>query len=80
MQSIAEQSGGTYVSRPQDFAAFVDRLSVPGDEMIGMERITLWDTWPRLDEDGNRYIPGLLLLFVAVMSVEWFLRKRKGLV
>ncbi|MFQ5734194.1 MAG: hypothetical protein ACE5KM_19835 [Planctomycetaceae bacterium] len=80
MQSIAEQSGGTHVPQVQEFAAFVERLTIPGDEMIGMERVTLWDTWPRLDEDGHRYVPGLLLLFVAVMSVEWFLRKRKGLV
>ena len=80
LESIAEQSGGTFVSKPQGFAAFAKRLAIPRDELIGIDRVTLWDTWPRFDEDGDSYIPGLLLLFVALMSVEWFLRKRKGLV
>ena len=80
MQSIAEQSGGTFVGKPQDFKDFIDRLAVPTDELFGTEPISLWDTWPRLGDDGDQYIPGLLLLFILLMSIEWFVRKRKGLV
>lgn len=80
LESIARQTGGTFVSQPQDFKDFLERLATPQDALEGTERITLWDTWPRLDKKGDRYIPGLLLLFVVLLSVEWFLRKRKGLV
>lgn len=80
MQSIAEQSGGTHVARPNEFAAFLGRLKAQGEGAIREDRITLWDTWPRFGDDDEHYVPGLLLLFVAVMTLEWFLRKRKGLV
>lgn len=80
METIAKNTAGTYVDDPKDFAAFIKRLRVPQEAQLGMDTVTLWDTWPRLDDEGDRYIPGLLLLFVTLMSVEWFLRKRKGLV
>lgn len=80
LESIAEQTGGTFVGKPQEFKAFLERLAVPSDDLFGMDEISLWDTWPRLDDKGDRYVPGLLLLFVLLVSVEWFVRKRKGLV
>jgi hypothetical protein len=80
LESIAEQTGGTFVGKPQEFKAFLERLATPQDELFGTDAISLWDTWPRLDDNGDRYIPGLLLVFVGLMSVEWFVRKRKGLV
>jgi hypothetical protein len=80
LESIAEQTGGTFVAKPQEFKAFLDRLAEPQDELFGTDAISLWDTWPRLDERGDRYVPGLLLVFVLLVSVEWFVRKRKGLV
>lgn len=80
LQSLAEQSGGTFIAQPADFKDFLDRLTIPTDDLQVTEAISLWDTWPRFDEDGENYIPGLLLLFVALMSMEWFLRKRRGLV
>jgi len=80
LESIAEQTGGTFVGKPQEFKAFLERLAQPQDELFGADAISLWDTWPRLDDTGDRYVPGLLLLFVLLVSVEWFVRKRKGLV
>lgn len=80
METIADRTAGTFIDDPKDLAAFIKRLRVPPNEEQSYETITLWDTWPRLDDDGDTYIPGLLLLFVVLMSVEWFLRKRKGLV
>jgi len=37
-------------------------------QVTRVNRILLWDNWP------------LLSLFVLVMTLEWFFRKRRGLV
>jgi hypothetical protein len=37
-------------------------------EVEAQEKITLWDTWP------------FFILFVGLISVEWYLRKKWGLV
>jgi len=80
MQAIAEEAGGTHILQAKDFPGFIERLAQMKNEQMGQREVTLWDTWPPLNDDGDTYLPALLLLFVTLMSVEWFVRKRKGLV
>ncbi len=70
LKELATLSGGRVIERNK-FSEFLDDLIKHGPENLDDQRITrltLWDNW------------GLLLTFVALMSAEWFVRKRKGLV
>ncbi|MCH8829817.1 MAG: hypothetical protein IID45_09595, partial [Planctomycetes bacterium] len=74
LKMISRNTGGTFIKKPQDLKAFLERLAVPEDRLQGTRPISLWDTWPL------PHIPGLLLLFVLLLTTEWFIRKRRGLV
>jgi hypothetical protein len=55
---------------PEELPGLIERLSQQ-TEMLEVQTETkksLWDTWP------------LFFAFVALLSVEWFFRKRWGLV
>lgn len=80
LKEIARATGGTFVDNPEQFGDFLKRLTVPGDELTGTDTVTLWDTWPHFGHNNDHYLPGLLLLFVLLISFEWFWRKRRGLV
>jgi hypothetical protein len=69
MSEIATLTGATTVT-PEGFGEFLDRLVSEGvaAEMMRYTTITLWDGWP------------LLLMFALLLTTEWFVRKRKGLV
>lgn len=71
LDAISENSGGRRL-QPEELAGFLRQLIERGlpqsGDLTRIDRISLWDGWP------------LLLLFVGVMSLEWFLRKRRGLV
>lgn len=70
MRELAYNSGGDFLSSEQ----LIERLQqwvaegLPGHQMTRGERLNLWDNWY------------FLLLFVGLMSLEWALRKRNGLV
>jgi len=69
MQSLASLTGGQSLA-PEELPALIRRLAAETDELI-VERETkrsLWDTW------------STFLALVGLLSVEWFLRKRWGLV
>ena len=42
------------------------------------DRPTLWPDWRKTTLSG--FLVGLFLLFVSVLCLEWFLRRRWGLV
>ena len=70
MEEIAELSGGdtmTPEQLKQRLQTWADE-GIPNLEITTTGRTTLWDNW------------FFLILFVVVMSVEWFFRKRRGLV
>ena len=70
LKELAALTGGRVIERSK-FSDFLDDLIKHGPENLDdvrTSRLTLWDNW------------GMLGLFVALMSAEWFERKRKGLV
>lgn len=69
MSELAAMTGGTVV-RPEGFGNFLNTLLKEGipAELKRYRRINLWDGWP------------LLLVFAGLMTLEWTIRKWKGLV
>jgi uncharacterized membrane protein len=69
MANLAKITGATSVT-PENLGEFLDRLLNEGvaAELTRNTTISLWDGWP------------LLLTFVLLMTTEWFIRKRRGLV
>lgn len=69
LEEIARLTGGTSVP-PETLTSFLDELSQQPllEDSAQLQRTTLWDNWY------------LLLLFVSLMSAEWFVRKSRGLV
>jgi len=70
LEEISLLSGGTAIP-PEQLQKFL-QLKIEdeswGGEFLQHSRIALWDNW------------WVLSAFVTLMSVEWFVRKRKGLV
>jgi hypothetical protein len=72
LASLANQTaeaGGAGLA-PEELPDLLDRLRAKSqqfEEQV-LETITLWDSWPAM------------LAFVGLLSTEWFLRKRWGLV
>lgn len=69
MAEIADISGGSVIL-PEEFGNFLTRLLEGGiqDELKRYRRINLWDGWPPL------------LIFIFLISLEWTIRKIRGLV
>ncbi len=69
MEELAAMTGGMSI-QPEEFKVFLERLIEEGipKELKRFRRLNLWDNWP------------LLLIFVGLLSVEWTIRKLRGLV
>jgi hypothetical protein len=70
MEEIAKLSGGNMIP-PEDLDEYLEQLQserLPSLELTEIRRTSLWDN------------PYVLLVFVGMISAEWFLRKRNGLV
>ena len=63
------EAGGAGLA-PEELPDLLEKLKERADEFEEeiVETVTLWDSWP------------VLLTFAALLSTEWFLRKRWGLV
>ncbi|MEJ7593569.1 MAG: glutamine amidotransferase [Planctomycetaceae bacterium] len=70
LREISHSSGGEFLTPD----AFVERIKqwandgLPGIALTRQERMSLWDNWP------------VLLLLVLLMTSEWAIRKKRGLV
>ena len=58
------------ITRPEELPDLLERLKEKTAEFEEevVETVTLWDRWPPM------------LMFVGLLSTEWYLRKRWGLV
>ena len=66
---VTAEAGGAGLA-PEELPDLLEKLKERADEFEEeiVETVTLWDSWPTL------------LTFVGLLSTEWFLRKRWGLV
>ncbi|MBR5759022.1 MAG: hypothetical protein IKX88_10560, partial [Thermoguttaceae bacterium] len=62
-------SGGKTVE-PEEFAAFIDELLQQRETIVDVREVkkSLYDVWP------------IFWAFVALMTLDWILRKRWGMV
>ncbi len=69
MAEIAETTSGQVIA-PEDLGKFLESLLEDGipEDLKRYRRINLWDGWPPL------------LIFIGLMSIEWTIRKLRGLV
>jgi hypothetical protein len=67
LNELSAITGGQSV-KPEEVGDLLDRLRESRTNLTRVQTIPLWDNWP------------LLLLFVCLMSAEWFLRKKRGMV
>lgn len=69
MTELASLTGAASIA-PETFGEFLDRLMSEGvaADLLRHTTVTLWDGWP------------FLITFALLLSTEWFVRKRRGLV
>lgn len=66
LRTVASESGGAYLV-PEELEAYIKKLDkeIVADYVTRSE-LKLWDNWP------------FLLIFTALLTAEWWLRKRHG--
>jgi hypothetical protein len=69
LESLAAMTGGKSIA-PEQLGSLLDELKVATDKLQVeiQSKQSLWDTWP------------FFLAFVGLLAVEWYLRKKWGLV
>jgi hypothetical protein len=66
LRKLAEKSGGKFLN-PDSLEQWVDALHFEERTLVQNRTIQLWNRWP------------LLALVVLTLSLEWFMRKREGM-
>jgi uncharacterized membrane protein len=76
LKALATAGGGEFLT-PDALAGYLAQLQ---SQPLAHSRpkANLWPDWRRSQTSG--FLAGFFLLFVAVLSLEWFLRRRWGLV
>lgn len=69
MDSLAAMTGGKSLA-PEELPQALEQLGISGESLVETTEVkdNLWDTWP------------LFLLMVGILGMEWYLRKRWGLI
>lgn len=67
LKELSSITGGVSI-KPEELDELLDRLKESKTNLTRVQTTTLWDNW------------GMLLLFVGLLSLEWFLRKKRGMV
>ena len=70
LREVSHASGGEYLT-PEQFQERLERWAkdgLPGLSLMRQEQLSLWDNW------------FVLLLLVLMMTTEWAIRKKRGLV
>ncbi|MBS0202645.1 MAG: hypothetical protein JSS49_07065 [Planctomycetes bacterium] len=67
LKELSSITGGQSL-KPEEIDDLLDRLKESKTIVTRVQSTTLWDNW------------GLLLVFVSLISLEWFVRKTRGLV
>ena len=67
LENLAALTGGL-ATGPFDAVRVLERLGPPSEVQTTPVRIILWNTWP------------LLGLLVVLLTSEWVVRKRRGLI
>lgn len=76
LKKLAAQGGGQF-HRPGELKEFLQQLAAQPLPQL-RPRAVLWPEWKANTLSG--FVVGLFLLFVALLCVEWFLRRRWGMV
>lgn len=67
LKELSSITGGVSIP-PEEVEALLERLKNSKNDLTRVQLTTLWDNW------------GLMIVFVGLLSVEWFLRKKRGMV
>ena len=76
LRKLASTGGGRF-HRADELARFLQELQTQPLPQGG-PKAELWPDWRRNSLSG--FLVGFFLVFVALLSLEWFLRRRWGLV
>ena len=67
LKELSSITGGQSL-KPEEIGTLLDRLKDTKTTLTRVQSTPLWDNW------------GLLLVFISLVSLEWFVRKTRGLV
>jgi uncharacterized membrane protein len=76
LKKLTAAGGGQFL-RPEDLPKFLEQIHAQ-PILEGRPKVNAWPDWRQNHLSG--FVVGLFLLFVTLLSLEWFLRRRWGLV
>ncbi len=76
LKKLASTGGGEFL-RPEDLEGYLEKLRTQ-PVVVDRPKTNAWPNWRANRLSG--FLVSFFLLFVAILSLEWFLRRRWGLV